>query len=195
MKYISIMFVVLFGITACNQTPQVTEKAASAVTEAKPASSSASQDVFSTIVAENKEAPGAPKQVVENTPRPIPVVNQADDEYNLPVESESGQMTPAQMLVNEKDNLLNYPTPNQARGIAIARACMNMQFGGLDCKEVAYVCAYPHEQARRQGATEACEGFVAAIDRANESGEFAYTSQQVLQFGVESDRKMRSFLN
>nr|DAY09981.1 MAG TPA: lipoprotein [Caudoviricetes sp.] len=39
MKYISILFGILFGITACNQTPQVTEKAASAVTEAKPASS------------------------------------------------------------------------------------------------------------------------------------------------------------
>lgn len=38
MKYISIMFAILFGVTACNQTPQV-EKAASAVTEAKPASS------------------------------------------------------------------------------------------------------------------------------------------------------------
>lgn len=38
MKYISIMLAILFGITACNQTPQV-EKAASAVTEAKPASS------------------------------------------------------------------------------------------------------------------------------------------------------------
>lgn len=57
------------------------------------------------------------------------------------------------------------------------------------------MCAYPREQARRQGATEACEGFIAAIDRANENGEFAYTSQQVLQFGIESDRKMRSFLN
>lgn len=38
MKYISILFGILFGITACNQTPQV-EKAASTVTEAKPASS------------------------------------------------------------------------------------------------------------------------------------------------------------
>ena len=38
MKYISIMFAILFGITACNQTPQV-EKAASTVTKAKPASS------------------------------------------------------------------------------------------------------------------------------------------------------------
>ena len=38
MKYISILFAILFGITACNQTPQV-EKAASTVTEAKPASS------------------------------------------------------------------------------------------------------------------------------------------------------------
>lgn len=38
MRYISIMFAILFGITACNQTPQV-EKAASTVTEAKPASS------------------------------------------------------------------------------------------------------------------------------------------------------------
>lgn len=35
MKYISIMFAILFGVTACNQTPQVTEKAASAVTETK----------------------------------------------------------------------------------------------------------------------------------------------------------------
>lgn len=35
MKYISIMLVILFGITACNQTPQVTEKAASTVTETK----------------------------------------------------------------------------------------------------------------------------------------------------------------
>jgi len=34
MKYISIMFVILFGVTACNQTPQV-EKAASVVTETK----------------------------------------------------------------------------------------------------------------------------------------------------------------
>ena len=38
MKYISILLAVMFGITACNQTPQV-EKAASTVTEAKPASS------------------------------------------------------------------------------------------------------------------------------------------------------------
>ena len=38
MKYISIMLVILFGVTACNQTPQV-EKAVSTVTEAKPASS------------------------------------------------------------------------------------------------------------------------------------------------------------
>ena len=189
MKYISILFAILFGITACNQTPQV-EKAASVTAETKPASSP-KQDVFSTIVAENKEAP---KPVVDNTPKPTHVVNQVD-EYDLPVESESGQMTPAQMLENEKDSLLNYPTPNQARGIAIARACMNIGFGGIECKEVAFVCAYPREQARRQGATEACEGFVAAIDRANENGEFAYTSQQVLQFGVESDRKMRSFLN
>jgi len=34
MRYISIMFAILFGITACNQTPQV-EKAASTVTETK----------------------------------------------------------------------------------------------------------------------------------------------------------------
>lgn len=34
MKYISIMFVILFGVTTCNQTPQV-EKAASVVTETK----------------------------------------------------------------------------------------------------------------------------------------------------------------
>lgn len=191
MKYISILFGILLGITACSQTPQV-EKAASVTAEAKPASSvSSNQDVFSTIVAENKETP---KPVANTVPETKPVVNQVD-EYDLPVESESGQMTPAQMLENEKDNLLNYPTPNQARGIAIARACMGTDFGGLDCKEVAYVCAYPREQAHRQGATEACEGFIAAIDRANENGEFAYTSQQVLQFGVESDRKMRSFLN
>nr|DAK20159.1 MAG TPA: lipoprotein [Caudoviricetes sp.] len=191
MKYISILFGILFGITACSQTPQV-EKAASVTAEAKPASFvSSNQDVFSTIVAENKEAP---KPVVNTAPETKPVVSQVD-EYDLPVEPESGQMTPAQMLENEKDNLLNYPTPNQARGIAIAKACMNIGFGGIECKEVAFVCAYPREQARRQGATEACEGFVAAIDRANESGEFAYTSQQVLQFGIESDRKMRSFLN
>lgn len=192
MKHVLLLFVILFGITACNQTPQV-EKAASVTAEAKPASSaSVNQDVFSTIVAENKEAP---KPVVNTVPETKPVVNQVDEEYNLPVESEAGQMTPAQMLEMEKENLLNYPTPNQARGIAIARACMNIGFGGIECKEVAYVCAYPREQARRQGATEACDGFIAAIDRANENGEFAYTSQQVLQFGVESDRKMRSFLN
>lgn len=35
MKYISILLAVLLGITACNQTPKVTEKAASAVTETK----------------------------------------------------------------------------------------------------------------------------------------------------------------
>ena len=38
MKYISILFGILFGVTACNQTPQV-EKAASVTAEAKPASS------------------------------------------------------------------------------------------------------------------------------------------------------------
>ena len=35
MKHIVLLFAVLFGITACNQTPQITEKSASAVTEAK----------------------------------------------------------------------------------------------------------------------------------------------------------------
>nr|DAS48912.1 MAG TPA: lipoprotein [Caudoviricetes sp.] len=39
MKHIALLFAVLFGVTACNQTPQVTEKAASVTAEAKPASS------------------------------------------------------------------------------------------------------------------------------------------------------------
>ena len=39
MKYVSVLFGVLFGVTACNQTPQVTEKAASVTTEVKSASS------------------------------------------------------------------------------------------------------------------------------------------------------------
>lgn len=192
MKYISILFVVLFGITACNQTPQVTEKAASVTAEAKPASSP-SQDVFSTTVAENKTENSTP--VVENTPKPTPVVNQEDDEYDLPVESESGKMTPAQMLEMEKENMFNYPTPQQAKGIDIARGCMRMDFRGIECKAVAELCAKPQEQARRPGAAEACEAFIAAIDRANANGEYEFTSQQILQFGVESIRKMQSFLN
>ena len=137
MKYISILLTVLFGITACNQTPQVTEKAASVTGEAKPASSP-KQDVFSKIVAENKEET---KPTVDSTPKPTPVVNQTDEEYNLPVESESGQMTPAQMLENERDNMFNYPTPQQAKGIDIARGCMRMDFRGIECKAVAELCA------------------------------------------------------
>jgi len=192
MKYISIMFAILFGVTACNQTPQV-EKAASVVTEAKPASSaSVNQDIFSTIVAENKEAP---KPVVNTVPETKPVVNQVDDGYDLPVESESGQMTPAQMLGIERDNMFNYPTPQQAKGIDIARGCMRMDFRGIECKAVAELCAKPQEQARRPGSAEACEAFIAAIDRAHEYGEYEFTSQQILQFGVESIRKMQSFLN
>lgn len=193
MKYISILFAILFGVTACNQTPQV-EKSASAVTEAKPASPvSSNQDVFSTIVAENKTENSTP--VVESTPKPTPVVNQVDDEYNLPVESESGKMTPAQMLEIERDNMFNNPTPQQSKGIDIARGCMRMDFRGIECKAVAELCAKPQEQARRPGAAEACEAFIAAIDRAHEYGEYEFTSQQILQFGVESIRKMQSFLN
>lgn len=193
MKHLSILFAILFGITACNQTPQV-EKTASVTAEAKPVSSaSVNQDVFSTIVAENKTEETKP--VVENTTKPTPVVNQVDDEYDLPVESESGQMTPAQMLENERDNMFNYPTPQQAKGIDIARGCMRMDFRGIECKAVAELCAKPQEQARRPGAAEACEAFIAAIDRANANGEYEFTSQQILQFGVESVNKMRSFLN
>ena len=192
MKCISSLFALLFGVTACNQTPQVTEKAASVTAEAKPASSP-SQDVFSYNRAENKTENSTP--VVENTPKPIPVVNQADDEYNLPVESESGQMTPAQMLELERDNMFNNPTPQQSKGIDIARGCMRMDFRGIECKAVAELCAKPQEQARRPGAGEACEAFIAAIDRANANGEYEFTSQQILQFGVESIRKMQSFLN
>ncbi len=193
MKHVLLLFVVLFGITACNQTPQV-EKSASAVTEAKPASPvSSNQDVFSNIVAENKTENSTP--VVENTPKPTPVVNRVDDEYDLPVESESGKMAPAQMLENERDNMFNYPTPQQAKGIDIARGCMRMDFRGIECKAVAELCAKPQEQARRPGAAEACEAFIAAIDRANANGEYEFTSQQILQFGVESIRKMQSFLN
>ena len=190
MKHIVLLFAIMFGITACNQTPQV-EKAASVTTEAKPASST--QVVFSTIVAENKEEP--PKPVLNTAPETKPVVNQADEEYNLPVESESGQMTPAQMLENERDNMFNYPTPQQAKGIDIARGCMRMDFRGIECKAVAELCAKPQEQARRPGSAEACEAFIAAIDRANANGEYEFTSQQILQFGVESIRKMQSFLN